>query len=182
VKGGGREGEACSASLKDLSYCMIKPGPGCCRGAGEGLAATAGGVPVVLGAGLEGAGILVVLLAPGVSASNTLWREPVCELGGDGFSLSVAVSITLPAGGGRRIAGEQAVSLRVREAGRLGRSLNRTVCSSSQLVQWDGEEEQQLGVVLRLPQLEVVRLGDLWLEWVGLREQRGHTGSDNWHR
>ena len=58
--------------------------------------ASKGGEAPALWAGLGGAGIIVVLLARGVSASKANWSERVGEGGGDGLSSSVVVSISSP--------------------------------------------------------------------------------------
>lgn len=83
----------------------------------------------MLWVGLEGARTIVVLLGQGVSASNADWSEQVGEAGGAGLSSSVAVSISLLGGDGRRISGGGAEHLRGAGAGRLGHSLtwNRAV-------------------------------------------------------
>ena len=53
--------------------------------------------------GPRGAGRIVELLALGVAISKADWRERVGEGGGERSSLSAAVSIASPAGGGTTI-------------------------------------------------------------------------------
>ena len=91
MKGCGRAGEDPSLPWRNLLYRIN--GLGRLRGMGEGLAGSTGGGPLVLWVGLGGAGSIVVLLAHGVSALNPCWSERVGEVGGGGFSSSVAVSI-----------------------------------------------------------------------------------------
>jgi len=92
-----------------------------------GLVTSTGGEGAALWAGLGGAGIIVVLLARGVSASKVNWSERVGEGRGDGLSSSVVVSISSPAGSGGKFSGGGAERLRVGGAGRLGQSLKRAV-------------------------------------------------------
>jgi len=138
--------------------------PGFCLGSGKGLVASAGGGAPALCVGLGGARIIVILLACGVSASQADRSGRVGEGAGDRFSLSVAVSISSPVGGGCNTFGDGAERLIVGGAGQLGPSFNRAVCSAPQLTQRDGEEEQQPGVALRLPPLEQVGFGHRWFE------------------
>jgi len=71
--------------------------------------------------------------------------------------------------------------LRVGGDGRLLQSLCVAGCSPPQLTQRAGEEEQQLGVALRLPPLGQVGLGHGWLARECLREHMGQTGSGEGH-
>jgi len=101
--GGG--GEPGSRRRGSWFYCISRPSPGSGGGNRQGLAASTGGGPSALWAGLPGAGIIVVLLAGGISASQAVWSERVEEAGGDGLSSLVALSIALPTGGGHKFSG-----------------------------------------------------------------------------
>jgi len=147
-------------------------------GTGEVLAASTGGGPSELWGRLGRAGIIVVLLARGVTVSQALRSERVGEAGGDWSTLSVALSIALPMGCGDMFSGGGAEHLRVGGAGPLGQCLKSAVCSPPQLTQRDGEEEQQPGLGLRLQLLGQVGLGHEWFERVWSREQSGHTRAD----
>ena len=140
------------------------------------MASSGEGAPAVC-VGFGEAGIIVVLHARGVSASKARWGERGGEEGAGGLSSSVAVSISWLRGGAGVFSGGGAERHRAGEGRWLGQSLNRAGCSPPRLVQWDGEEQQQPGVALRLPPLGQVGFGHWWFEREWLREHSGHTVS-----
>ena len=83
------------------------------------------------------------------------------EAGGDVSASSLAVSISSPAHCGGSIVEVGTEGGRAGGARRVAQCLNKGVCSSPQLTQRGGEEEQQRGVSIRLPPLGKVGLGHL---------------------
>jgi len=149
---------------------------------GEGLAGSTGGSNRLPWAGPNGPGRIVELLALGVAILNADWKERVGEARGERSSLSAAVSIASPTGGGRTIASATVERRRVGGDARETQSLLVAVWAPSQLTQCDGEEEQQRGIALVLPPPGQVGLRHRCMARVWFREQMGQTGSTEGHQ
>ena len=122
-----------------------------------------------------------MLLALGIAISNADWREWVGEAGGEWLLLSVAVSISSPAGSGGTIVSAMVERLTAGGEGRDSQYLLVALWGQSQLVQRGCEQEQPPGVALRLPPPGQVGLGHRCMPGVWLREQMGQTGSQAGH-